>query len=70
MLVLLRKPDESIIIDSPAGVITVTVLSIEHNQVRLGIAAPAHIPIQRVERRDGQPADSQPPAARSEEPAP
>ena len=40
MLVLLRKPDQSIIIDSPAGVITVTVLSIEHNRVRLGIAAP------------------------------
>ncbi len=70
MLVLLRKPDESIIIDSPDGVITVTVLSIEHNQVRLGIAAPAHIPIRRTERSEDQPADSQPPAARSEEPAP
>ena len=69
MLVLLRKPDQSIIIDSPAGVITVTVLSIEHNQVRLGVTAPAHVPVQRAERSDRQPADSQPPAARSEEPA-
>ncbi len=70
MLVLLRKPDESIVIDSPAGVITVTVLSIEHNQVHLGMAAPAHIPIRRAERSEGQPADSPPLAARSEEPAP
>ncbi len=35
MLVLLRKRGESIIIDTPEGVITITVLSIGQRQVRL-----------------------------------
>ena len=46
MLVLSRKRNESIIID---GNIRVTVLSIQGNQIRLGIEAPNHIGIYREE---------------------
>lgn len=51
MLVLSRKVDEQIIIDSN---IRVTVVSIRGNQVRLGFEAPPRIPILREElRRSG-----------------
>ncbi len=46
MLVLSRKPDESIVIDKR---ITVTVLEIRGNQIRLGIEAPREIPVVREE---------------------
>lgn len=47
MLVLTRKPNESIVID---GVITVTVLDVAKNgTVRLGISAPRHHQIYRQE---------------------
>ncbi len=55
MLVLLRKAGESIIVEGEQGVITVTVVAIKHGRVKLGIAAPAHIHIQRAEIGDGQP---------------
>ena len=46
MLVLTRKPGERIVIDDR---ITVTVLSVEGNRIRLGIEAPKEIPIMREE---------------------
>lgn len=59
MLILTRRPGESILIENPGdddctqsampGGITVTVLGIKGNQVRIGIAAPADITILREE---------------------
>ncbi|HSX24494.1 MAG TPA: carbon storage regulator CsrA [Candidatus Andersenbacteria bacterium] len=46
MLVLTRKRNESIIID---GSITIKVLEIRGPLVKLGIEAPAEIPIHRME---------------------
>jgi carbon storage regulator len=46
MLVLTRRPGESIVIDDR---ITVTVLDVRGHQIRLGIEAPEEIPIKREE---------------------
>jgi carbon storage regulator len=46
MLVLTRKPGERIIIDDQ---ITVTVLEVQGNRIRLGIEAPKEIPVMREE---------------------
>jgi len=46
MLVLSRKLNEKIVID---GGITLTVVKIDRNQVRLGIEAPGDVSIQREE---------------------
>jgi carbon storage regulator len=46
MLILSRKVHESIVID---GQITVTVLRVAGDVVKLGIAAPAAIPVHRQE---------------------
>jgi carbon storage regulator len=46
MLVLSRKPNESIVINYD---IVVTVLSVKGNTVRLGINAPGEIPVHRQE---------------------
>ena len=46
MLVLSRKTNESIVID---GNITVSVLRVDHDNVRLGIEAPQEIPVLRKE---------------------
>lgn len=46
MLVLRRKVGESIILD---GVITVSVLAVEGERVKIGITAPAEISIVREE---------------------
>jgi carbon storage regulator len=49
MLVLSRKRDESIVI---AGNITITVVDIRGDKVRLGISAPAEVPVHRKEVYD------------------
>ena len=49
MLILSRKPDESIVIDKR---ITVTILEIRGSQIRLGIGAPKEIPVMRQELID------------------
>jgi carbon storage regulator len=49
MLVLSRKRDESIVI---AGNITITVVDIRGDKVRLGITAPAEVPVHRREVYD------------------
>ena len=50
MLILTRRPGESIIIETPAGeLIQVTVLGVKGNQVRIGTDAPEKITILRQE---------------------
>ncbi len=63
MLVLSRRPNESVHIDSE---IQVTVLSIKNGHVRLGFSAPDHVKILRNELLDHRP-DA---AARHEEAGP
>jgi carbon storage regulator len=46
MLVLSRKTNESIIID---GNITVSVLRVDNDNVRIGVEAPLEIPVMRKE---------------------
>jgi carbon storage regulator len=46
MLVLTRKLNESIIID---GNITLTVVEVRGNRVKLGIVAPGEVPVMREE---------------------
>jgi len=46
MLVLTRKLNETIVID---GNITVTVVEVRGNRVKLGIAAPVDVPVIREE---------------------
>jgi carbon storage regulator len=46
MLVLSRKLNEKIVID---GEITVTIVKIDRNQVRIGIEAPGHVRVYREE---------------------
>jgi carbon storage regulator len=46
MLVLSRQVGEKIVID---GNITVTVVSVNRNTIRLGISAPDHVVIDRAE---------------------
>ena len=50
MLILTRRVGESIIIETPAGErITVTVLGVKGNQVRIGTDAPDDVSIMREE---------------------
>lgn len=50
MLVLTRRVGERLVIDLGTGSpIAVTVLGMKDNKVRLGIDAPAHIPVHREE---------------------
>ena len=65
MLVLSRKKNESIVINND---ITVTVVEIRGDKVRLGIVAPKEVPVHRQEVYDAihgtdkGPADGAPPA--------
>jgi carbon storage regulator len=52
MLVLSRKPGEKVII---GDAITLTVVALSRNTVRIGIDAPAHIRILRDEIAGGRP---------------
>jgi carbon storage regulator len=60
MLVLSRKKNESIVINND---ITVTVVEIRGDKVRLGIVAPKEVPVHRQEVYEaihGKPADTEP----------
>jgi carbon storage regulator len=46
MLILTRRPSESVVIGDE---VTVTVLGVKHGQVRLGVSAPRRIPVHREE---------------------
>jgi len=52
LLVLSRHRDEEIVIDTAAGKITVMVVDIRGDKVRLGISAPKSIPVHRREVQD------------------
>ena len=49
MLVLSRQRDESIVIGSGDNKITVTIVDIRGDKVRLGISAPSEVPVHRKE---------------------
>ena len=49
MLVLQREEGESIVIDTGQERIIITVTRIKCGRVRLGIAAPAHVAVDRME---------------------
>jgi carbon storage regulator len=52
LLILTRKPVESIKIDLPGiGIVTVTVMRVVGNAVHFGIDAPRHIRVDREEIR-------------------
>ena len=53
MLILTRRPGETIIIETPTGVkITVAVLGVKGNQIRIGTDAPKDVTILREELVD------------------
>ena len=60
MLVLSRKRDESIIID---GGIVITIVDIRGDKVRLGIEAPASVPVHRKEVHDALKRESERPVS-------
>jgi carbon storage regulator len=68
MLILTRRVGESVVIGED---VTVTVLGVKGNQVRIGINAPKHVAVHREEIaeriKSGRGADG---AGNSEEPAP
>jgi carbon storage regulator len=49
MLLLSRKVSETIMIEIPGATVEVTVMGVAGNQVRLGITAPKHVPVNRLE---------------------
>lgn len=49
MLVLTRKVDESIVIVTPAGPVTIRILAIRAEKAKIGIQAPSAIGIARAE---------------------
>lgn len=63
MLVLSRKRDESIVINND---ITITVVDIRGDKVRLGIKAPKEVPVHRQEVYDAIHRENQGGAASSE----
>lgn len=61
MLILTRRPGETLIAEMPNGqTIELTILGIKGNQVRIGVEAPKDIPVHRKEIYDrihaGEPA--------------
>lgn len=54
MLVLSRRPQESIVIGEGAGRIVITLVEVDRGKVRLGITCPAEV---RVWREEILPAD-------------
>lgn len=49
MLVLSRKCEESFVIGEGEGAVTVTVLAVGGDRVRLGVTAARHVPVRRGE---------------------
>ena len=59
MLILTRRPGESLIIETPTGEkIIVTVLEVKGNQIRIGTDAPDDIAIVREELLERLPSES------------
>lgn len=49
MLILTRRIEETICIGEGENAVTVTVLGVKGNQVRIGVTAPKDIPVHRQE---------------------
>lgn len=51
MLVLSRRTDEEIVLETPQGPISVMVISVDlkHGKVRIGVSAPREVPVHRRE---------------------
>lgn len=49
MLVLMRRKDETLVIQDGDDLIEINILGVFGNQVRLGIAAPKHVQVDRKE---------------------
>lgn len=49
MLLLTRRISETLVIGEGENVVTVTVLGVKGNQVRIGIEAPKDVPVHREE---------------------
>ena len=62
MLVLARRPGETIVID---GDVRITVVEAKGSSVRLGIEAPPHVPVDRAEVHERRIQFSEPTAAPS-----
>jgi carbon storage regulator len=59
MLILTRRPGETLIVETPDGErITVTVLEVKGNQVKIGTDAPDDVSIVRKELLEKLPAES------------
>lgn len=56
MLIISRKVGEGMVIDEQ---ITVTIIEVRGDRVKLAIAAPATVPIDRAEVRQRQPANTE-----------
>jgi carbon storage regulator len=52
MLILTRRVGEKLMIDLGAETITITVIGVKGNQVRMGVDAPKRIPVHREEIYD------------------
>ncbi len=50
MLILLRGPGQRFVIETPKGPVWLTVLSVSHGSVKLGIVGDKSIPITRPEK--------------------
>ncbi len=49
MLILTRRVGETLMIGDGDDLVTVTVLGVKGNQIRLGISAPKHVSVHREE---------------------
>jgi carbon storage regulator CsrA len=49
MLIFSRKKNESVIFQTPEGLVTVTILETHRNKTRVGIEAPKKVPVHRGE---------------------
>ena len=49
MLIFSRKKNESVIFQTPEGLVTVTILEIRRNSIRVGVEAPEEVSIRRGE---------------------
>lgn len=64
MLILTRKVDEQIVMQTADGEILITVVEIDRGKVRIGINAPARVPVDRKEVAEAKARGAGTPVAR------